>query len=179
MQMCPSWPKEHDWKSCKRQPPFQEFESLHLRQEKSKHNSACSFLYNQRRFEKGNAKHRNSPGDCFGTRVRAGERKSEPGESLHLRQEKSKHNSACSFLYNQRRFEKQRRRTLPVADQVRRGWRSGRKNQVSVSTRIFSGYRKSKTGGMKVLFTVSIPGYCWFRLDRRPTLLLLCLKILF
>ena len=29
---------------------------------------------------------RNSPGDCFGARVRAGERGSEPGESLHLRQ---------------------------------------------------------------------------------------------
>ena len=31
-------------------------------------------------FEKGNAKHRNSPVDCFGARVRAGERESEPGE---------------------------------------------------------------------------------------------------
>ena len=34
--MCPSWPKEHDWKSCKRRQPFQEFESLHLRQQKGK-----------------------------------------------------------------------------------------------------------------------------------------------
>ena len=32
MQMCPSWPKEHDWKSCKRRTPFQGFKSLHLRQ---------------------------------------------------------------------------------------------------------------------------------------------------
>ncbi len=37
MQMCPSWPKEHDWKSCKRRTPFQGFKSLHLRQKKSRY----------------------------------------------------------------------------------------------------------------------------------------------
>ena len=45
---------------------------------------AC-FLYNVR-FEKGNAQHRNSPGDCFGALVRAAERRSEAGESRRLRQ---------------------------------------------------------------------------------------------
>ena len=37
------------------------------------------FLYNER-FEKGNAKHKNSPADWGGARVRAGERESSPGE---------------------------------------------------------------------------------------------------
>ena len=36
MQMCPSWPKEHDWKSCNALPSIQEFESLHLRHLKAK-----------------------------------------------------------------------------------------------------------------------------------------------
>ena len=48
------------------------------------HFCAPVFLYNAR-FEKGNAKHRNSPGDCFGARVRAAERRSEAGESRRLR----------------------------------------------------------------------------------------------
>ena len=48
-------------------------------------------LFLIKRFEKGNAKHRNSPVDCFGARVRAAERGSEAGESLHLRQNKPSH----------------------------------------------------------------------------------------
>ena len=32
MESCPSWSKEHDWKSCKRPKPFRGFESLALRQ---------------------------------------------------------------------------------------------------------------------------------------------------
>ena len=31
MESCPSWSKEHDWKSCKRPKPFRGFESLALR----------------------------------------------------------------------------------------------------------------------------------------------------
>ena len=31
MQMCPSWPKEHDWKSCKSLTRLLGFESPHLR----------------------------------------------------------------------------------------------------------------------------------------------------
>ena len=46
-------------------------------------------LFLIKRFEKGNAKHRNSPVDCFGARVRAAERGSEAGESLHLRQKRT------------------------------------------------------------------------------------------
>ena len=52
---------------------------------KQVHFCAPAFLYNAR-YEKGNAKHRNSPGDCFGARVRAAERRSEAGESRRLRQ---------------------------------------------------------------------------------------------
>lgn len=44
MQMCPSWPKEHDWKSCKRLKPFPGFKSLHLRQ-KGKSTGGCFFLF--------------------------------------------------------------------------------------------------------------------------------------
>ena len=54
------------------------------------------FLYNAR-FEKGNAKHRNSPVDCFGARVRADERRSEAGESRRLRQKKQVHCCAPVF----------------------------------------------------------------------------------
>ena len=32
MERCPSWPKEHDWKSCNRSKPVRGFESLALRQ---------------------------------------------------------------------------------------------------------------------------------------------------
>ncbi len=31
MERCPSWPKEHDWKSCRRLKPSRGFESLSLR----------------------------------------------------------------------------------------------------------------------------------------------------
>ena len=54
------------------------------------------FLYNAR-FEKGNAKHRNSPEDCFGARVRAAERRSEAGESRRLRHKKQVHFCAPVF----------------------------------------------------------------------------------
>ena len=32
LESCPSWPKEHDWKSCNRSKPVRGFESLALRQ---------------------------------------------------------------------------------------------------------------------------------------------------
>ena len=62
------------------------------------------FLYNAR-YEKGNAKHRNSPGDCFGGRVRAAERRSEAGESRRLRHKKAGALLCTCFLYNAR-YEK-------------------------------------------------------------------------
>ena len=54
----------------------------------------CLFFFYIKRFEKGNAKHRNSPVDCFGARVRG----SEAGESLHLRQNKPSHKWWLIFL---------------------------------------------------------------------------------
>ena len=63
----------------------------------------CLFLFFAR-FEKGNAKHKNSPGDCFGARVRAVERRSEPGESRRLRHKKQVHFCVPVFIFA--RFEK-------------------------------------------------------------------------
>ena len=39
--MCPSWPKEHDWKSCKSLTRLLGFESPHLRHRRHKLHSAC------------------------------------------------------------------------------------------------------------------------------------------
>ena len=71
---------------------------------KQVHFCAPVFLYNAR-YEKGNAKHRNSPGDCFGGRVRAAERRSEAGESRRLRHKKAGALLCTCFLYNAR-YEK-------------------------------------------------------------------------
>lgn len=66
------------------------------------------------RFEKGNAQHRNSPGDCFGARVRAGERKSETGESRRLRQRR---HGLCivrgGFFYKKAAPRSRRRSSFP------------------------------------------------------------------
>ena len=46
VESCPSWSKEHDWKSCKRPKPFRGFESLALRQkEKPPKRVVFSFLF--------------------------------------------------------------------------------------------------------------------------------------
>ena len=47
-ESCPSWSKEHDWKSCKRSTPFQEFESLTLRQEPMEVKHFCRFFLSVR-----------------------------------------------------------------------------------------------------------------------------------
>ena len=39
--MCPSWPKEHDWKSCKSLTRLLGFESPHLRHRRHKLHIAC------------------------------------------------------------------------------------------------------------------------------------------
>ncbi len=45
LESCPSWPKEHDWKSCKRLQPFRGFESLTLRKRRSAvQNSRSTFV---------------------------------------------------------------------------------------------------------------------------------------
>lgn len=43
MESCPSWSKEHDWKSCKPQTRLRGFESLALRHKKP-NASALGFL---------------------------------------------------------------------------------------------------------------------------------------
>ena len=43
-ESCPSWSKEHDWKSCKRLKAFRGFESLALRQEKKVVSSGTAFF---------------------------------------------------------------------------------------------------------------------------------------
>ena len=66
MQMCPSWPKEHDWKSCKRRTPFQGFKSLHLRQKKQKVLLHLLFFYTNRDLNpRGFLRNENSPVGCF------------------------------------------------------------------------------------------------------------------
>lgn len=62
------------------------------------HFCAPVFLYNAR-FEKGNAKHRNSPGDCFGARVRAAERRSEAGESRRSARKAVQDNLYCVYFF--------------------------------------------------------------------------------
>lgn len=55
----------------------------HLHQNKKA--SCGAFLFcSKKRIEQDNAQHRNSPVDCFGVRVRVGERRSEPSDSRHL-----------------------------------------------------------------------------------------------
>ncbi len=59
MESCPSWSKEHDWKSCKRPKPFRGFESLALRQKRATHFLVCcSFLvyFKSKGFEQGGSK---------------------------------------------------------------------------------------------------------------------------
>ena len=78
MESCPSWSKEHDWKSCKRPKPFRGFESLALRQKKKVVPPGCYFSFfinfNQGiRTRNGSElgawrrkeRQRNSPVDCF------------------------------------------------------------------------------------------------------------------
>ena len=59
LESCPSWPKEHDWKSCNRSKPVRGFESLALRQnEKQAARPAFCFGKNkQRGFEQGGSRH--------------------------------------------------------------------------------------------------------------------------
>ena len=65
---------------------------------KQVHFCAPVFLYNAR-FEKGNAKHRNSPGDCFGARVRAAERISAAGESRRSARNAVQDNLYCFYFF--------------------------------------------------------------------------------
>ena len=45
MESCPSWSKEHDWKSCKRPKPFRGFESLALRQKRKVVPQGATFYF--------------------------------------------------------------------------------------------------------------------------------------
>ena len=46
MESCPSWSKEHDWKSCKLLKRFRGFESLALRQRKRQVSTeTCRFQF--------------------------------------------------------------------------------------------------------------------------------------
>ena len=47
-QGCPSWPKEHDWKSCNASTSIRGFESLALRQIKKEHLHGVLFLFQAR-----------------------------------------------------------------------------------------------------------------------------------
>ena len=70
LESCPSWPKEHDWKSCNRSKPVRGFESLALRQNE-KQVARPAFFFGKikrgirtRREQTQSAKE-NSPVDCF------------------------------------------------------------------------------------------------------------------
>ena len=70
LESCPSWPKEHDWKSCNRSKPVRGFESLALRQnEKQVARPAFCFGKTKRgirtRREQTQSAEENSPVDCF------------------------------------------------------------------------------------------------------------------
>ena len=49
-QGCPSWPKEHDWKSCNASTSIRGFESLALRQIKKEHLHGVLFFISGKGF---------------------------------------------------------------------------------------------------------------------------------
>ena len=67
MESCPSWSKEHDWKSCKSLKRLRGFESLALRQKNDTDTLVVSVLFLveilSEGFE-GRAVQSNSPVDC-------------------------------------------------------------------------------------------------------------------
>ena len=70
LESCPSWPKEHDWKSCNRSKPVRGFESLALRQNEKQvaRPAFCIGKNKQRDSNKEGADlsaEENSPVDCF------------------------------------------------------------------------------------------------------------------
>lgn len=72
-ESCPSWPKEHDWKSCSASTSTRGFESLALRQERRYESTVFYFFAqgirtrngSERRAKRDKERQRNSPGDCF------------------------------------------------------------------------------------------------------------------
>ena len=57
LESCPSWPKEHDWKSCNRSKPVRGFESLALRQNE-KQVARPAFCFGKKEgFEQGGSRH--------------------------------------------------------------------------------------------------------------------------
>ena len=58
LESCPSWPKEHDWKSCNRSKPVRGFESLALRQKIKSVAKAMLFIFliYYKGFEQGGSK---------------------------------------------------------------------------------------------------------------------------
>ena len=59
LESCPSWPKEHDWKSCNRSKPVRGFESLALRQKIKSVAKAMLFIFcliGYKGFEQGGSK---------------------------------------------------------------------------------------------------------------------------
>ena len=93
LESCPSWPKEHDWKSCNRPKPVRGFESLALRQnEKQVVRPAFCFGKTKRgirtRREQTKSAEENSPVDCFCRRGQGAKvHGSAPKKSLTLRHE--------------------------------------------------------------------------------------------
>ena len=80
LESCPSWPKEHDWKSCNRSKPVRGFESLALRQnEKQVARPAFCFGKTKRgirtRREQTQSAEENSPVDCFCRRGQGAKRR--------------------------------------------------------------------------------------------------------
>ena len=80
LESCPSWPKEHDWKSCNRSKPVRGFESLALRQNE-KQVARPAFCFGKKnkgirtRREQTKSAEENSPVDCFRRRGQGAERR--------------------------------------------------------------------------------------------------------
>ena len=91
--------------SSGRAPPCQgggsEFESRNPLQQKAQGISPCAFFVCSifaRDSNRAIRQDSNSPGDCCGARVRAGARKSAPGESRNPLQQKAQGISPCAFF---------------------------------------------------------------------------------
>ena len=71
MESCPSWSKEHDWKSCKSLKRLRGFESLALRQKMIPMPLGVGIIFSLKSKSKGfepwegEERKENSPADCF------------------------------------------------------------------------------------------------------------------